>query len=271
MHLMHYYKNNRKMKKFICYLCGGIAAFNLIVIFPALMSGASASWAGERFLYGLIFGVLCFIFSINKKEKGKIETPIMTVNGNKKQETNSIITQNRLKTNREDDKHNPLEFSPATDVIAKYLFKIASSAIQEIINASGRLNEKGLCEAIMFNSNIILNDPILHQKPFYKAVSEDYLLLLYHLIQQYRTDLKDEELANFINERMEFYFSEYNKLVNEKQATPMWVYSIFYLAPLEDEPKPCLDNLQVMTFQVGLIRMACTVHELLDKLLNKDI
>ena len=83
MHLMHDYKNNRKMKKFICYLCGGIAAFNLIVIFPALMSGASASWAGERFLYGLIFGALCFIFFIINKEKGKIETPITTVNGNK--------------------------------------------------------------------------------------------------------------------------------------------------------------------------------------------
>ena len=65
---------------------------------------------------------------------------------------------------------------------------------------------------------------------------------------------------------MEFYSSEYNKLRNEKQYSPMWVYSTFYLAPLEDDPKPCLDILQVMTFQVGLIRMAYKVHESLNKI-----
>lgn len=161
--------------------------------------------------------------------------------------------------------------SPESEKKAKELFKIASDAILEIINVSGPLNKKGLCEAIMFNSNIILNDPVLQQKSFYEATSNDYLTLLYFLIQQQRPDLKGERLINFINERMEFYTSEYNKLINEQRYTPMWVYSTFYLAPLEDDPKSCLDILQVMTFQVGLIRMACKVHELLDKLFNKEV
>ena len=156
--------------------------------------------------------------------------------------------------------------SPESEKKAKELFKIASDAILEIINVSGSLNKKGLCEAIMFNSNIILNDPVLQQKSFYEATSNDYLMLLYFLIQQQRTDIKGERLINFINERMEFYSSEYNKLRNEKQYSPMWVYSTFYLAPLEDDPKPCLDILQVMTFQVGLIRMTYKVHESLNKI-----
>lgn len=161
--------------------------------------------------------------------------------------------------------------SPESEKKAKELFKIASDAILEIINVSGSLNKKGLCEAIMFNSNIILNDPVFRKEPFYETVSNDYLVLLYFLIRQQRADLEGEILANFINERMEFYTSEYNKLINEQRYTPMWVYSTFYLAPLEDDPKPCLDILQVMTFQVGLIRMSCKVHELLDKLFNKEV
>lgn len=256
------------MKRIICYLFGGFAAFNLIVIFPALMSGAPANWIKERLLCILLFGGLCFLF--RRKDK-KSDKPIMTVCGNKKEEISSIkSTKNKSNENMKDSKKLSLFSSPATEDMAKKLFKIASDSISEIIAVSGELDKKGLCEAIMFNSNIILNDPVLQQKSFYEATSNDYLMLLYFLIQQQRTDLKGEGLINFINERMEFYSSEYNKLRNEKQHSPMWVYSTFYLAPLEDDPKPCLDILQVMTFQVGLIRMACKTHELLDKLFNEE-
>lgn len=252
------------MKKIICYLCGGFAAFNLIVIFPALMSGAPVNWIGERLLCVLIFGGICFF--LWKKKNGKTDKPIMTVYGNKKEINSTKVNEVSPKGDMEDSKQDSLFSSPATEVMAKKLFTIASDSISEIIAASGKLDKKGLCEAIMFNSNIILNDPVLQQKSFYEATSNDYLMLLYFLIQQQRTDIKGERLINFINERMEFYSSEYNKLRNEKQYSPMWVYSTFYLAPLEDDPKPCLDILQVMTFQVGLIRMAYKVHESLNKI-----
>lgn len=221
------------------------------------MSGAPANWIGERLLCVFVFGGICFL--LRKKNK-KSDKPIMTVCGNKKEETSSI----KVHKNMKDDKQHSLFSSPTTEDVAKKLFKIASDSISEIIAVSGELDKKGLCEAMMFNSNIILNDPVLQQKTFYEAISNDYLMLLYFLIQQQRTDLKGKMLTNFISERMEFYSSEYNKLRNEKQYSPMWVYSTFYLAPLEDDPKPCLDILQVMTFQVGLIRMACKIHELLN-------
>lgn len=252
------------MKKFICYLCGGFAAFNLMAIFPALMSGAPANWVGERIFCVLIFGGICFFLCRKKKENS--DKPVMTIYGSRKEINSTQVNDIKPKENIEESKKSSLFSSPATENMAKELFKIASDSISEIINISGKLNEKGLCEAIIFNSCIILNDPILQKKPFYEATSNDYLILLWFLIQQQRKDLKEEKLMNFINERIEFYSSEYNKLRNEEQYSPIWVYSTFYLAPLEDEPKPCLDILQVMTFQVGLIRMSCKVHESLNKI-----
>lgn len=153
---------------------------------------------------------------------------------------------------------------------AKKLFKIATDSISEVIEVSGKLSRKGICEAIMFNSNIILNDAVLKLSPCYDAVSDDYLVMLYCLIREQRTDLNDNELVDFINERMEFYSKEYENILKKDRYTPMWVYSTFHVAPLEDEPKPCLDILQVMTFQCGLIRMACRVHEELDKNQNNN-
>ena len=159
---------------------------------------------------------------------------------------------------------------PTTEEMAKYFFLIATNAVSEIISVSGRLNKRGICEAIIFNTNIILNNTALKQKSYYKAVSDEYLFMLYLLVQQQRTDLSQEELINFINKRMEFYSSQYNKLLDkEKQYAPILVYSNFYLTPLENKPKMCLDVLQVMTFQVGLIRMVCKVYELLDKQINQ--
>lgn len=151
---------------------------------------------------------------------------------------------------------------------AQELFKIAADSISEVIEVSGKLSKKGICEAMMFNSNIILNDAVLRLSPSFGTISDDYLVLLYYLVREHRKDLNVDELVDFINERMGFYSKEYENLLKKDRYTPMWVYSTFYLAPLEDEPKPYLDMLQIMTFQVGLIRMACKVHELLDKLLK---
>lgn len=255
------------MKKLVCYLCGGFAVLNLLVIFPALMNGARANWIGGRVLCVLFFGGICYL--LLKKKNKQSDKPITTVYEDKKENNGIKVGENNSKERMKDDKKGSLFSSSATEGAAKELFKIASGSTSEIIATSGKLDKKGLCEAIMFNSNIILNDPVLQQKSFYEAISNDYLMLLYFLIQQQRGDLKGERLINFISERMEFYSSEYNKLRNEKQYSPIWVYSTFYLAPLEDEPKPCLDILQVMTFQVGLIRMAVRVHELLDNNLVK--
>lgn len=246
------------MKKIICYLCGGFAIFNLVVIFPALMSGAPASWIGGRVISIFIFGGICYL--LVQKKKTTLEKPIMVESGNKKEE-NTTAQNNNEKNSRQES----LFTSSATESIAKELFKIATDSITEIIETSGPLNKKGICEAIIFNTNIILNDAVFKQMNYYDNVSNDYLVLLYFLIKEQRNNLEKKELINFINERMKFYLSEYNKLINERQHSSMWVYSTFYLAPLEDEPKPCLDILQVMTFQIGLIRMSVKVNEFLEK------
>lgn len=154
---------------------------------------------------------------------------------------------------------------------AQQLFKVAADSISEVIEASGKLSKQGFCEAIMFNSNIILNDAVLKLTPNYNTVSDDYLFMLYYLIKEQRKDLHDDELCSFINERMEFYLKEYNQLLGSNKYAPIWIYSTFYIAPLEDEPKLCPDILEILTFHSGLIRMICKVHEELDKINNKLI
>ena len=141
-----------------------------------------------------------------KKKMEKVDKPIMTVYGNKKEINSTKVNEVNPKGDMEDSKQDSLFSSPATEDIAKKLFKIASDSISEIIAVSGKLDKRGLCEAIMFNSNIILNDPVLQQKSFYEATSNDYLTLLYFLIQQQRTGLKGEKtkgwsfiLRNIIN------------------------------------------------------------------------
>jgi hypothetical protein len=89
------------------------------------------------------------------------------------------------------------------------------------------------------------------------------------LIRKERPDLDTKGLSEFLDGRLNFYAKEYNKLLGENQYSPMWVYSTFYLAPLEDEPKLSLDPLELIIFHTGLIKMANKVHELLDIELQK--
>lgn len=248
------------MKKIICFLFGGFAVFNMLVIFPALMSNAPAGWITERIICAIIFGGISYLLA--RKRKTQQEESTMVAYANEKQENKDAAEE--VEKLKEKSKEESLFSSPESEAKAKSLFKIASDSISEIINVSGSLSKKGLCEAIIFNSNIILNDPVFKQKSYCKIVSDEYLILLYFLIREQKGDLNEDKLASFINERLEFYSSEYNKLVNDKQYSSMYCYSTFYITPLEDEPKPSLDVLKVMTFQVGLIRMACKVHELLD-------
>lgn len=152
---------------------------------------------------------------------------------------------------------------------AKTLLLIASNSISELINYSGKLERKGICEAIMFNSNLILNHPNLNQKHNSQGIQDDYLVLLLSLIKKEKPEKNTDELLSFIQERLDFYLNEYNKLVNEDKYTPMWVYSTFYLAPLEEEPKACMDIFKIMSFQLGLIAMLKKLNNLLDVELQK--
>lgn len=168
------------------------------------------------------------------------------------------------------DDEQTLQSSTTQEVIAKELFAIASSSVSEIMKVSGILSQKGLCEVVMFNSSIILNDMTFKGKPYYDAVSGNYLGMLLALIETQRRDLDENELMTFINKRIKSYSDEYDKLTTDGQYVPIWVYSTFYLAPLEGKVKPNIDILQVMSFQIGLIRMATKVHDLLVEKASMD-
>lgn len=154
--------------------------------------------------------------------------------------------------------------SPELEKQAKSLFLVASDAVSELISYSGKLEKRGICEAIMFNSNLILNEPKLRLKHNFSDIEDGYLTLLFFLIQRERPEKTTEELFSFIDERLSFYSEEYNKLMNKDKYLPMWVYSTFYLVPLEDEPKPCLDVFEILSFQLGLFAMVEKVKELLN-------
>ena len=96
----------KKIIKIVVYLSGGFAVFNLIVIFPAFMSGAPADWIGARIACALTFGGLSYVLEkwvVSKKEV-KSKKPIMVVYGNKRKESNQdekndvILSNNDSKT-----------------------------------------------------------------------------------------------------------------------------------------------------------------------------
>jgi hypothetical protein len=248
--------------KVLSFLFGGFAVFNLLTALPAMFSGAPAGWIFERIICGIIFGAVSYFLARKAKN-----------NQAKKTNTNNSDSQKSVANNSEDRNTNnsqqQLFTSQKTEDIAKKIFLVASNSISEVIEESGALTKKGICEAILFNTTIILNDKLFNLKTDCQSIKDDYLILLLLLIRKERPDLDTKGLSEFLDGRLNFYAKEYNKLLGENQYSPMWVYSTFYLAPLEDEPKLSLDPLELIIFHTGLIKMANKVHELLDIELQK--
>ena len=153
--------------------------------------------------------------------------------------------------------------SPQSEQDAKDLFLVASNSISALIESYKPLSKQGLCEAMMFNTNLVLGkgapNPVMQRD--WEHIEDGYFTLLIYMIQQQRPDKSEEELVSLINERLQFYTDEYNKLMSESTYTPMWVYSTFYLGPLQDEPIASVDILEILSFQMGLYKMISEVEK----------
>lgn len=247
------------MRKIICYVSGVFAILNFIVIFPALMDNAPAYWIKGRIFCAIVFGGLCY-FLAKKKHSNKENTNV----ANTKIQESKIISVNIESQKVDEQDAEESEFiSSSTEQMAKDLLVIASNAISEIINISGKLTRKGLAEAILFNSYRILNDPLLQKQSYYDALSDDYLLLLYFFIKDHKPDLDSAGVLLFIQNRLNFYAGEFHKMTTDKNYSSLWIYSAFYHTPMEDKIAPKPDVAATILFQVGLIKMTHRITEVL--------
>lgn len=155
-----------------------------------------------------------------------------------------------------------------TKTIAKELFRISVFATKKLIEDFEELSDKGLCEAVLFNTNIILNSDVVKKNRQYTEISDEYFMILFNMINNHKNIPDSEKMVEFINERLNFYNDEFNKLISTPLYSPMFIYTAFYQTPLEDEPSFSTDLYKIVPFGSVLIDM---VNVLNDKLLEVPV
>jgi len=146
------------------------------------------------------------------------------------------------------------------------LFRISVFAAKKLNKDFEKLSEKGLWEAVMFNTNVILNSDVVKKNRQFKEISGDYFCLLFQMIIDYKPIPDAKTLKDFINKRLIFYNDELNKLISTPIYTPMFVYSTFYQTPLEDEPSFILSisTMHMLSFNSSLLDMINTINDRMD-------
>lgn len=140
-------------------------------------------------------------------------------------------------------------------LMAADLFQLSLRAIPEIEKASGVLDEKGKCEALMFCGSVLLGDPAVRGLSCFTELSDHYLLSLYGYVKHCRYELG---VIDFVGNRMTAYASECNRMAREQDYVSPWIYSAFYLEPLSDDFRAFLGRGRLEVFhQVLLKTIAC--------------
>lgn len=145
---------------------------------------------------------------------------------------------------------------------AKELFSIAMNGIAYLASGYKELSQAGICEALLFNTNLILNTKCLISSNQRLYIEDEYFLILYYLIEKEKPNMPQDKLVQFINNRLHFYMEDFNKLVNDKFYTGMFCYSNFYINPLhEDSPQGSTDTIELVSFKSALLDMIIWVQE----------
>jgi len=164
---------------------------------------------------------------------------------------------------------SPPNTSKKSETLAKKLLEVAGNAIGILKQSYPMdISRKGFCEILLFNTNLILNIARKKNHANWQNVEDRYLELLYHLVKIELPNKTINEVEGFVNERLSFYTCEYVKISTDKNYSPMFLYSNFYLTPLsEEEPIGSSDMLQILRFHTGLITMTDWIYK---QLKNKD-
>ena len=156
-------------------------------------------------------------------------------------------------------------FKKKSEKQAQELFLIASNSIPEMEQISGELSNKGVLEAMLFNSNVILTSQSVMQLSNYDDIQQDYLQIVFFMLKDQFKHKDDDYICDFINKRLTFYNEELNKVIRDNSYSPMFIYKTFYQTPLENNSSVFIDAGKIMTFNMGIINMIVNINSALVK------
>lgn len=139
------------------------------------------------------------------------------------------------------------------------VFLIAKGGIVELKQAYKDLTDAGKFEVILFNSSIAIwfynnrnpNRPLNNAKYAMKIVDQ---------ARTYNIKKSEDDLMNFIVNRLGFYANEYNQL-SEPENIPGKMFTSFYVNPLSNNPEPSFDLGEIFQFKMALGIMIKWVKE----------
>ena len=116
------------------------------------------------------------------------------------------------------------------------LISLAEEGVNFISKHYNYLNEYGCVEALLYCTTCLINLPTNYENELDMDVKEDRYFLLLHDRVIFKTGSRIENVASFINSRIDFYNEEKRKLANSPYYTPMFIYNAFYINPLCEKP-----------------------------------
>jgi len=263
---------NRIMKKKLQHVFGWLftifGGVNIIIGITRLDDNVEEATVFILFLGGAIIGGICMLKTLKPKEKIQLKglyeqalplyrRTVMIVG--KAFNVFGAWMISASKTNEDKSFANSISNHYKDKVQlnkAMELLSIAKDGIGVLVSGYKRLPRKGLCEVILFNTNFVLNSEWLINSPQKRKIVDDYCSILYHVIEEEMPNASPEELASFISGRLSFYMEEYNKLMNERLYTAMFIYSNFYVNPLhKNSPIGTTNTLELLSFTKALYDM----------------
>ena len=140
---------------------------------------------------------------------------------------------------------------------AEKLIYIAQDGARLLVSNYRNLATNGGMEVLLFNTNFVLNSKCLINSNQRVDIEDIYFLILIEVLKAKRPTYSDERLRLFINRRLRFYNEEYNKLINNRTYTAMFLFSNFYINPLHEDSDPIgtTYTLELFTFTPALYSM----------------
>ena len=144
----------------------------------------------------------------------------------------------------------------STSLLQK-LLTIAKESADLLKEMSKELPAKGLYEAMIFSSQLILRSSDFNRLKDSEVLHKDYITLLSQILQvACLPKMTTKELVDFVLERLDFYQKEWDKMRNNKSYSAMAVYSSFYLTPLTGKKELDGEFMDVLLLQSRLYNIA---------------
>ena len=119
------------------------------------------------------------------------------------------------------------------DNLENKLFDLAKSCVSRLSREFKHLSSIGEAEALLFFSTLIVDLGVIKNNIDLDIMEDKYKLLL---CDEILGAFDADDFFDFVNKRVNFYTTQYERVKCEKLFTPMFIYNAFYLNPGCENP-----------------------------------